>query len=79
MAFSENLLVGSHPQDADEMLDALDMLDPSGVASQDAVLIPQHGQTRSDSEISSILESIAGEAPSQLAQNSKFIAVRFED
>ncbi|CAK9029155.1 unnamed protein product [Durusdinium trenchii] len=76
-AFSDTLLVGSHIAKDGDMLDALDMLDPSGVASQDAVLIPQHGIKRSDSQVSTLLETITGQAPSDIAQSSRFIAVKF--
>lgn len=78
-AFSQNLLTGSHTnsKDVDAMLDALQMLQPSGLSSQDAVLIPQHGVKRSEQELLRVLETIAGEAPAQVEQTGKFIAVRF--
>jgi hypothetical protein len=73
-------VAGSHikSKDVDAMLDALEMLEPSGLASQDAVLIPQHGIKRSDEELAKLLETITGEEPKQVEQSSRFIAVRFK-
>ena len=82
-AFSQNLLVGSHmkpkePKVVDAMLEALDLLEPSGIGSQDAVLIPQHGISRSDPQLADLLQTLTGEVPEEVAQSTKYIAVRFK-
>ena len=80
-AFSENLLVGNHTRskDVDAMLDALEMLEPSGLASQNAVLIPQHGIKRSEEALSRLFKTITSKEPDQVAQSNRFIAVRFNE
>ncbi|CAJ1406886.1 unnamed protein product [Effrenium voratum] len=79
-AFSENLLVGRHTsaKEVDAMLDSLHLLDPSGIASKDACLIPQHGLKRTPEKLSKILKVITRRTPEEVVQDNRFISVRFK-
>eukprot|EP00930_Biecheleria_cincta_P106300 TRINITY_DN9968_c0_g1_i1.p1 TRINITY_DN9968_c0_g1~~TRINITY_DN9968_c0_g1_i1.p1 ORF type:complete len:1702 (-),score=321.91 TRINITY_DN9968_c0_g1_i1:35-5113(-) len=82
-AFSDKLMIGKHryatqSNNLQAMFDALDSLKKSGIAMQDAILIPDdRGQLRNESKAFEVVASIVGEPPTEVASTKKYLACSF--
>ncbi|CAK0857886.1 unnamed protein product [Prorocentrum cordatum] len=85
--FSDRLLTGRHKYDGDQLVPMLDALEKlpgrSGVAADDAVVIPRglrtmhKGTLSSEASVRKIVQSLCGAEPSSVAITPKYVACSF--